>query len=202
MSCCKKITHDLNCNIIVKDAENYDDNFAYIYVLQLNKYNSAPISQIFVKTAENQMVEFQGQDGYYTLCELKISKDEKQPYYFKDNKIYKGEEEVSITEVLNVNPEFTGVEINYYYYFQTCFLRKQYVNIAQKIINSVASIKCEPKVNSQDSYIRDLLWSALNVIDYLIDNNCYTEAERILERISGCNGLYENNSNCNCLCGH
>ena len=167
MSCCKKITHDINCNIIVRDAKDYDENFVYIYLLQLNKYNSAPFTQVFVKNAENQMIEFQGQDGYYTLCELKISKDETNPYYFKDNKIYKGKEEVSITEVINVNPDITGVELNYYYYFQTCFLRKQYINIAQKIINYTASIKYEPKVNSQDSYIRDLLWSALNVIDFL-----------------------------------
>lgn len=201
MNCCN-IIHDTNCNILVNDIENFDENYAYIYILQLNKYESSPITQVFVKTLENQQIKFSGQDGYYTLGVLKISKDNTKPYYFNNNKIYKGETEVSLEEVLNVNPEISKVELNYYYYFQTCFLRKQYIHIAQKIINNVASIKCEPKISSQDSYIRDLLWSALNVIDYLIDNNCYTEAERILERISGCNGLYENNLNCNCLCGN
>lgn len=32
----------MNCNILVKDPENYDENFVYIYVLQLNKYNDTP----------------------------------------------------------------------------------------------------------------------------------------------------------------
>jgi hypothetical protein len=41
-------------------------------------------------------------------------------------------------------------------------------------------------------YKRDLLWSALNVIKYMIEIDQYEEAERLLERIMGCNGLCNN----------
>jgi hypothetical protein len=36
---------------------------------------------------------------------------------------------------------------------------------------------------------RDLVWAALNVIQYMIDFNQLAEAQRLLERINGCNGL-------------
>lgn len=196
---CDKITHDINCNIIVKDEDNFDSNYVYIYVLQLNKYNSKPITQVFVKTKESEKIIFDGQDGYYTLAILKVPTNEQEPYYYKDSKLYNQEgEEVSLTTILNLNPNISHILVNFYYYFQTCFLRKAFVKIASEIINNAQSVRCESKKNSSDTYKRDLLWSALNVIKYLVESGCYAEAERIIERISSCNGLYENNCQCGC----
>jgi hypothetical protein len=48
-----------------------------------------------------------------------------------------------------------------------------------------------------------LLWSAINTIIYLAETEQFEEAERLLERITNCNGLCENNqSNCGCGCGN
>jgi len=42
-------------------------------------------------------------------------------------------------------------------------------------------------------YKRDLLLSAINVISYLAEMEKFEEAERLLERITSCNGLCDYN---------
>lgn len=199
---CDKIISDKNCNTIVQ-GEEFDPKFAYVYILQLNKHNGETFSQTFVRTDESEKIVFNiGQDGFYTLCRLKIANSPIEPYYYKDGRFYKGLEEVPLQEVLAINPEVSHAEITYYYYFQLCNLRRCFFNIASKIINNTASIQCETRVDSQDIYKRDLIWSAINVISYLAEMEQFEEAERLLERIMGCNGLCSNEpSNCSCGCG-
>jgi hypothetical protein len=38
MNCKSVITYDMDCNTIIHDV-NFDENYVYIYVLQLNKSN-------------------------------------------------------------------------------------------------------------------------------------------------------------------
>lgn len=188
---CDKIISDINCNTIVQN-EGFNTDYIYIYILQLNKSNDKTISQSFVRTSADEEIKFTiGQDGYYTLCKLKVPLDESMPYYYKDEKFYyKGIREASLYELLSVNPEESQLQITYYYYFQLCKLRKCYINIASKIINDRTSIKCNSNgVNKEDIYKRDLLLSAINVITYLAEMEQFEEAERLLERITGCNGL-------------
>lgn len=198
---CDKIISDENCNTIVQD-ELFDSKYAYIYILQLNKSDGNYINQIFNRENEDQDIIFTiRQDGYYTLCRLIVSKDSNEPYYYKDGKFYNGENEVSLQDLISINPEITKVNITYYYYFQLCKLRKCFAKIAQQIINDRTSIKCNSnKVNSQDIYRRDLLWSTLNVIMYLAESDQFEEAERLLERVTGCNGIgcEEINNSCGC----
>ena len=124
-------------------------------------------------------------------------------YYYKDGHFYKGLSEVELSELINVNPEISGLDISYYYYFQLCKLRKCYIKAAKAILDKKAPIRCDSKgVDHSDIYKRDLLWSAMNTIMYLAESEQFEEAERLLERITGCNGLCENtNSKCNCGCG-
>ena len=62
------------------------------------------------------------------------------------------------------------------------------------------------KASSEDIYKRDLVWSALKVIKLLVEKDNFEEAERLLERITGCNGLCNDpcytNKPCGCGCGH
>lgn len=201
---CDKIISDKNCNTIVRN-EGFNPNYVYIYILQLNK-TTGTVSQTFFRTKENVADDIKftiGSDGYYTLCKLKIPLDTSKPYYYKDGKfLYKGIKEVSLYELLNINPEVSELSITYYYYFQLCKLRKCYVNIVNKILNSRVSIQCNNSgVDKEDIYKRDLLLSAINVISYLAEMEQFEEAERLLERISGCNGLCDTTSSNGCGCG-
>lgn len=201
---CDKIISDINCNTIVQ-YEEFDENFVYIYILQLNKHDGNTISQTFVRTDIDQQIAFSmGYDGYYTLCKLVVPIDETKPYYYRDARIYKGNKEVPVQEIIEANPETSGVEITYYQYFQICKLRKCFNELAKKVLDSQASIDCrKDSVSKDDIYKRDLLWSALNVIQYLAEMSQFEEAERLLERITDCNGLCDNtNSKGGCGCSN
>lgn len=200
---CDKIISDKDCNTIVKN-EGFDPDYVYVYLLQLNKTNNRTIGQTFFKTEPDQEIKFTiGQDGYYTLCKLKVPLDISKPYYYRDGKfMYKGLREATLQEMLNVNPEISQINITYYYYFQLCKLRKCYVNAAKKVIEDRTTISCDNNgVDKQDIYKRDLLLSAITVITYLAEMEQFEEAERLLERISGCNGLCDTTSSNQCGCG-
>ena len=203
---CNKIIHDKNCNTIVQE-DNYDINYAFVYILQLNQ-TTGITSQVFIKTSEEEQVIFDlGLDGFYTLVTIKLSKTPGEGYYFYEGKFYKSGLEVELQEIVEVNPEVSGIEITYDYYFQTCRLEKCFINTCYQIFDSKTFTICNNfKVDPNITYKRDLIWAALNVIKYMVEIDQYEEAERLLERILGCNGLCKNhecleshnNSNCGC----
>lgn len=117
-------------------------------------------------------------------------------YYFSDGvNFYKEDLQGNVTkvteqELVEVNPDSTNIYIQMQNFFSVCYLRKCYVSLCQKIFDERAFDRCfNNKVNSQLIYKRDLVWAALNVIQYMIDSNQIAEAQRLLERINGCNGL-------------
>lgn len=194
---CNRIIYDKNCNIIIQDE--YENGYAYVYILQLNQ-TTGIISSVYVRTEEDQTPSFNlGMDGFYTLVTLKIPNGEGSEYYYKDGKYYHYYNEIELNTLLEINPNVTNLDIAYEYYFQTCRLRKCYVNVCYQIFDQVASINCnKTALDKELTYKRDLLWSALNVINYMIEMDQFEEAERLLERIMGCNGLCDNIQNdCN-----
>lgn len=97
---------------------------------------------------------------------------------------------VEFQELLEVNPNTFALIRFMQNFFSVCYLRKCYVSLCQKIFKDRGFDRCfNGKVNSQLIYKRDLVWAALNVIQYMVDSNQLTEAQRLLERINGCNGL-------------
>lgn len=200
---CDKIISDKDCNTIIQEEE-FNPEYVYIYILQLNKFDGNKVSQVILRTDPSIELKFTiGQDGYYTLCKLEVPIDTSMPYHYKDGKFtYRGLREATLEELVNLNPEVSKLKITYYQYFQLCNLRKCYVEAASKVLNERTSIQCNNTgVNQEDIYKRDLLLSAFNVISYLAEMEQYEEAQRLLERISGCNGLCKSSNKCNCGCG-
>lgn len=196
MNNCNKIYFDKNCNTIVNDT--FEEGYVYVYILQLNQTYDTK-NQTIIRTNIDDEIKFDlGLDGFYTLITIKISTDISKPYYYKNGKFYKNIKEVELSEIINVNPEISEVEVNYDYYFQTCHLRQCYVSICQKIFDSQANIDCnKSNLDKELVYKRDLVWSALNVIKYMAEQDQFEEAERLLEKITRCNGLCPN-SGCGC----
>ena len=197
---CNKIFYDKDCNTIVQ--EEYEDEYAFVYILQLNQ-TTGPVNQVFIKTNEEQEVKFDLKaDGFYTLVTLKIPFDNEKPYYYMDNKFYNSnQQEVELAELVYTNPETSQIDIHYDYYFQDCKLRKCYIKACQEIFDSQASIRCNQNSLDQDLiHKRDLLWSTINVINYMVEFDQFEEAQRLLERITGCNGLCENSVDNSCGC--
>lgn len=236
---CNKIITDRHCNTIVQN-ESFSDAFIYIYILQLNKNDGTSLSQTFIKENKNDKIKFTiGKDGFYTLCKLKILRDDlsKEQYpnfltleekfeqmsteeqeqfiskgvaFYKDGNYYykrlnKGldeVEEITVQKIIQLGNKLTSVEITYYYYFQVCKLRACYNRLAQKVLDERSGIKCNSKIDQNDIYLRDLVWSALNTIIYMAEQGQFEEASRILDSIIGCNGLCkdDNNEYSNCGC--
>lgn len=76
-------------------------------------------------------------------------------------------------------------------------LKNCYINLCKQIFNNRAFSPCWSR-NSVDSelvYKRDLAWMAINIIKYLSKCGQLIEAQRIIQNISGCNGLCSDSSN-------
>lgn len=249
MNCNSKITYDKDCNIIIHDI-NFDENYAYIYILQLNKSNET-ITQVAIKevTPEEIIIQVGNpnsddiivldesnicdtkvigcgdssmtiipelqvkfdkdiQDGFYTLVTVKVPMDPTKEYYYRNGKVYHINEEADLALLLELNPEVSGLEVEHEYYFQTCRLRKCYINICKQIFDQVHSLDCnKPPIDPNLKFKRDLLLSALHIIEFMVERGQFKEAELLLERIMGCNGLCDDHhcgchkhSPCSCGC--
>lgn len=234
---CDKIITDKDCNTIVTNEE-FLYPYIYVYILQLNNVDGTTSSQTFIREDVSDKIKFTiGKDGFYTLCKLKILRndldksrfpnfltlqekfdamgiEDQQEFYnrgiafYEDGKFYykkpkkdlQEAEETTVQYLVQLNHTFTNIDVTYYYYFQICKLRACYNALAQKVLDERSGIKCGTKVNSEDIYLRDLVWSALNTILYMAEQEQFEEAARLLNSIVGCNGLCkgEDYSNCGC----
>ena len=232
-----KIISDKNCNTWVMNEE-FLYPYVYIYILQLNNTDGTTLSQTFIREDVTDKIKFTiGRDGFYTLCKLKIlrndldksrfpnfltllerftamNSEEQEEFYnkgiafYEDGTIYYKKpkknlnecQEITVQDLVKLNHQFTNIDVTYYYYFQVCKLRACYVALAQKVLDERSGIKCDTKVNKEDIYLRDLVWSALNTILYMVEQDQFEEAARLLDSIVGCNGLCKGEEYSNCGC--
>lgn len=204
-----KINTDKNCNIVIFDDTEYPINgmeyskSASLYIAQLNEFNKSTILYNKLDSHTNSTGEpillTPQKGGFITICHIILPKsdiDTASEGYFTDGTkfYYKNNQglikNVETSEIIEVNPEAFGIIKYTQNFFSVCYLRKCYVSLCQKIFNDRGFDRCiNNKVNSQLIYKRDLVWAALNVIQYMIDSNQLAEAQRLLERINTCNGL-------------
>lgn len=195
MNCNSRITYDKNCDLTVHET-NYNQNYVYAYLLQLNK-STETITQSYIRTDSREATFQTSFDGFYTLILIKVSKSTDAECYYKDNKFYYSNVEVSLERLFKMNSDISGLEIEYEHYFLLCRLKHCYIDACRKLFNQNHSIECNKNgIDSFLSYKRDLIWAALNTIEYLVEQGDYVEAERILERIMDCNGLCKDKGPC------
>lgn len=192
---CIKIRNDRDCNIIIEDS--LEEGFVQVYIL---KFINQESNQIVIKETPDQEVKFKYKgDGQYTICKITISSDTTQSNHFdtESKKFYILYNEASLKQIVDLR----DIQKEYIYYFFTCQLRKCFINICQEIFKSQTSICNKPSTDGSLTYKRDLLWSALNVIEYLIDMCQIEEAQRLLDEITDCNGLCPKSNIINSGCG-
>ena len=194
MNCNSRITYDKNCNIVVHELD-YDSDYAYAYILQLNKTTGITTYSYIRDSVEKEAVFHTDYDGFYTLITLKISKSIDQEYYYNNNKVYHLNTPVSIQTLAEMNPDFTGLSVEHENYFLTCHLKNCFIDICQKIFSQAKSCN-KGNIDSLLIYKRDLIWAALNTIEYLVEQEQYAEAQKTLERITSCNGLCGESNPC------
>lgn len=198
---CYKIYANKNCHTVIEN-DNFNIGYVYVYILQRNRNNCVSVNEIVIRENIDDPVEFTiGEDGYYLLCRMIVPIDITKPYYYYNGDFYKGSTKIELQELIETNPEITQIDISYEDYFQICHLRKCYVDVCYKIFEQHAPVRCESsKVDKELIYKRDLLWSSINVIQYLVEQKQFEEAERLLQRITGCNGLCQQEESKGCGC--
>lgn len=197
-----KVNTDKNCNIVIHDDIEYPinglsyNNSISLFVAILNKCDSQEIlySKLIAHDYKNNPIVLEGASyGFISIYQFIFPTFEKFGYFSDEKNIYfkntTGEtREVSIEELLEVN-ENNLIKYSYNF-FSVCNLRKCYVALCQKIFNDRAFDRCfDSKVDSSLIYRRNLVWAALNVIEYLIDSQQYCEAQRLYQKVTQCNGL-------------
>jgi hypothetical protein len=60
---------------------------------------------------------------------MKVPKNTELEYYYYNDAFYHFDEEVELQELIELNPEISGIEVIYDYYFQTCRLKKCFINM-------------------------------------------------------------------------
>lgn len=217
-----KINTNQNCDIMIFDDTEYPsgglsyEGSVSLYIAQLNESSKTTILYNRLddhRNSDGKPIHLEPlKGGYMTMCHIILPKsgtdEASSATYFSDGQsVYKrtssGVEKADIQELLEINPTSVGLNKQVQNFFSVCYLRKCYVSLCQKIFSARGFNRCQPEsVDSQLAYKRDLVWAALNVIQYMIDSNQLDEAQRLLERITGCNGLCssEDTGERNCGC--
>lgn len=178
------------CNIIIEDNTQINNNVV-IFVAQYKDQ----CSQVYIKEDEDDTeIKFNfSVDGYYKIAKFQISTLITDPIYYKDYKFYDelGEE----IELQNLVNEYGEI----YHYFNLCNLKKCYFDFCQEFLDKYGYEHCS-NINRNDLQKRDLIQIGINTIEYLVDQERYTEAQDVLDRIQGCNGLCNNiKKDCGCV---
>lgn len=198
MNCNKQIRFDKNFNIIVE--EEFDSEYAFVYILQHTYSDGNCYNRVLIKDSEEFEVKFPTtEDGFYTLITLKVPLNVLNYFYYRDGKFYKGGEEVELQEIIDTNPHLSNIDPIYDYYFLTARLRMCYIKASEDVFDTIG--KClKPGENRELTYKRDLIWSALNAVEYMAEMDLFEEAQRYLEKFVGCNGICKSDEYSYCGC--
>ena len=201
-------------SVTVLNRFKYSETMS-IDVLQYNKMENPEIQVPIYSTHTTQSqgvvlpVNF---DGWFSVYHIVLPTEEwflkekakedgsslplYQVVYFSDGtnifKYINGEiYSATLQEVIERNTEGTTISKIDKNYISICFLKKCYISLCQQIFNSRGFSKCWNKNSLDDDliYRRDLVWMTINVIKYMTQFNQLAEAQRIIERVGGCNGL-------------
>lgn len=96
---------------------------------------------------------------------------------------------VDIDEVVEINPERTTISISRFKVFNIDGLKRCYTLAARQILNN-AALRCKT-IDDELRFNRDFLWMTINVINYYLEWDRYSEAQIVLENI-GCANLCPN----------
>ena len=102
--------------------------------------------------------------------------------------------EATIEEILGINAtDATTIVKAEKNTFTMCRLKSCFYKYCRGLLD-VLPIKCKSKDYENSIYTRDLIWMAINCIQYLLDQSQYYAAEELLEKVTGCNGLCKDSS--------
>lgn len=108
-------------------------------------------------------------------------------FKYSGNQIYEVDIETLVTINWNATPTgeytyYSTVSTTNFKIFNTYNLKRCYVYNAREILNSQVG-QCD-KIDDRLRFNRDFLWMTLNVINFYLEDNYYSEAQVVLEQLS------------------
>lgn len=213
--CEMNIINNTECEMCISDEGclDFTGGYIYIYIAQLNKSDNEVITATKIKFESTDKITFKfKEDGFFTICRIRIHNGEIQDdgFFYDDKKFYRitsGEiKECELQDIVDANDATDdSIELHYEGFFSTCRLRKCFITLCKKILESgVFNNRCaSANIDKDLVYQRDLVWSVYNTIQYLIDFGQYMEAQRLIERVNACPGIChgvdeKNGGGCGC----
>ena len=108
--------------------------------------------------------------------------DGEKTYKYRNGELQQIEE----LELIEINPYHTTLSRCEKQFFHIYDLYKCFIQLSNAIFNT-KFIKCPEK--SVDTYYRDFVWSAINVMKLYIEKDQYESAQLLLEKLDSCNGI-------------
>lgn len=118
-----------------------------------------------------------------------------QIYGYSEGKIYKLIEkdfvEIDfVSDLLNLElSDKVSIFSDDVYTFNLFYTKKCFYDLIQELLSELCTNKCQ----KQNIFNRDILWMGINVIQYCLDVGNFYEAQRTLERLTGCGLLCKQN---------
>lgn len=200
---------------VPEDLQNVIRYFNYKYsetctinILYYNSTVNPGISNIVYTTHESYLDEAEiyiNKDGHYTvhhmvlptiewlnsvLADPKFDLSVYEYIYVTDGqKTYKyqnGElQQIEELELIEINPYHTTLSRCEKQFFHIYDLHDCFIQLSNAVFNT-KFIKCPDKT---DTYYRDFVWSAINVMKLYIEKDQYESAQLLLEKLDSCNGI-------------
>lgn len=201
------------CKLIITDKTDYPDystteSFAHEDCAHFIIINYGTIKHVHFFDAKSIEVPIY-KDGYFKVQVICVPKEKvaksiinttdpslskRSYFYVKGNSLYQVtlngdvKSSIEIVEDLDKTNTYTWDKE----YISICRLKQCYINICREILDNMCQFgKCNPDIKKDSDLIfrRDVAWMAINVIEYLVKNNKLVEAGRIIDQLSGCNGI-------------
>lgn len=115
---------------------------------------------------------------------------------------------IEIQEILEVNIEATNLVESISYTFEMCHIKECFFKLCKHLLENMPCECVNAKDFSDEILNRDIIWMAINVIVYLLEQRQYYKAQSILEQIETCWGICNNLDNkikgvgYDCGCSH
>lgn len=172
-----------------------ESGFRYIHTIQkVTITETTLVNKVFTDSISSYTMP---SDGYYIITEIKLTTTPGQYYYIVGDIVYSSlGVEISVENLLAISVSGTNI-----LRIDTDLLNKYntnlyYVNlIKNKFLKIICTCDC---ISKSDKLTIDTLTMGLVLIENLVLNLQFYEAQRIIENLGICNNLIVSNPNCNC----
>lgn len=131
-------------------------------------------------------------DGWYRIYNIILPIKNTGNYYFNSGIFNSTDKEISVEDLIadidNVSFHSTK-DVFVIYNMWQCYL-----NYCKKLLEGECTkdSKCPESCDNELSRNRNLIWIFLNALQYYVHFGRFEDAQKFLERISGCNGICHN----------